>query len=80
MYTCSPGSVPLVYALISQGMNIGGAMALLILGPITALGMLLVISKEFGTKTLLLYLTLVSVLSLTFGFLFQILSPILPIR
>lgn len=73
MYICSTSSVPLVHALILKGMNIGAGMALLILGPITAFGALLVIRKEFGIRILLFYLFLISLLSLTFGYIFQLL-------
>ncbi len=74
MYICSTSSVPLVHALIFRGMNIGAAMALLILGPITAWGALLVIRKEFGTKILIFYLTVISILSLILGYIFELLS------
>lgn len=36
MYICATGSVPLVHALVSQGMNIGAGMTLLMVGPITS--------------------------------------------
>ena len=36
MYICSTASVPLVHAFVSQGMNIGAAMVLLLVGPITS--------------------------------------------
>ncbi len=71
MYICSTGSVPLVHALTFRGMESGAGMALLILGPITAWGALLVIRKEFGTKVLLFYLIVISLLSLTLGYLFS---------
>jgi len=39
MYICSTASVPLVHAFISQGMNIGAGMVLLIAGPVTSWGL-----------------------------------------
>ncbi|MBA3063253.1 MAG: YHS domain-containing protein, partial [Atribacteria sp.] len=68
MYICSTASVPLVHAFISQGMNIGAGMVLLIAGPVTSWGTLLVLRKSFGGKTLILYLTIISVLALSFGY------------
>ena len=56
MYICSTASVPLVHAFISQGMNIGAGMVLLIAGPVTSWETILVLRKEFGGKTLLIYL------------------------
>jgi hypothetical protein len=56
MYICSTASVPFVHAFVSQGMNIGAGMVLLIVGPITSWGTILVLRKEFGIKILLIYL------------------------
>lgn len=73
MYICSTGSVPLVHAFISQGMNIGAGLVLLLVGPITSWGSILVLRKEFGGKILLIYLAVISVLSLGLGYCFSIL-------
>jgi len=72
MYICSTASVPLVHAFISQGMNIGAGMVLLIAGPVTSWGTLLVLRKSFGGKTLILYLTIISALALSFGYIFYL--------
>jgi len=72
MYICSTGTVPLVDAFINQGMNIGAGMVLLLVGPITSYGTILVLRKEFGLKILLIYLGVISSLSLTFGYLFYL--------
>lgn len=73
MYICSTASVPLVHAFISQGMNVGAGMVLLLVGPITSWGTILVLRKEFGYKMLLVYLAVISALSLTLGYCFSIL-------
>ncbi|MDW8114177.1 MAG: permease [candidate division WOR-3 bacterium] len=70
MYICATGSVPLVAAFLHQGLNIGAGMVLLLAGPITSYGTILVIRKEFGLKILIIYLSLISILSLIFGYLF----------
>ncbi len=70
MYICSTASVPLVHAFVSQGMNIGAGMVLLIVGPVTSLGTILVIRKEYGIKILLAYLGVIISLSLILGYLF----------
>jgi len=72
MYICSTASVPLVHAFVSQGMNIGAGMVLLIAGPVTSWGALLVLRKSFGGKTLILYLTIISILALSFGYIFYL--------
>lgn len=72
MYICSTASVPLVDALISQGMNIGAGMVLLLVGPITSWGTILVLRKEFGSKTLAIYLMVVSIIALALGYCFSL--------
>ncbi|MFC1970441.1 permease [Chloroflexota bacterium] len=72
IYICSTASVPLVHAFISQGMNIGAGIVLLMVGPVTSWGTILVLRKEFGGKILLVYLAVISTVSLTLGYLFSI--------
>jgi len=72
MYICSTASVPLVHALISQGMNIGAGMVLLMVGPVTSWGTILVLRKEFGGGILLVYLAVISLVSLTLGYIYSI--------
>lgn len=72
MYMCSIMSVPLIHAFTTQGMNIGAGLSLLILGPIASFGTILVLRKEFGFKTLLIFLGSVCSLSLIAGYLFTL--------
>ena len=72
MYICSTASVPLVHAFVSQGMNIGAGMVLLLVGPITSWGTILVLRKEFGGKILAIYLVVISGLSLLLGYCFSL--------
>lgn len=74
IYICSTASVPLVHAFISQGMNIGAGMVLLMVGPVTSWGTILVLRKEFGGKTLLTYLAVISVMALALGYCFSIIG------
>jgi len=71
MYICSTASVPLVHAFLSQGMNIGAGMVLLLVGPVTSWGTILVLRKEFGGKTLATYLVIISAMSLVLGWCFS---------
>jgi len=71
MYICSTASVPLVDAFVSQGMNIGAGMVLLLVGPITSWGTILVLRKEFGGKTMAIYLTVIAIMSLALGWCFS---------
>jgi len=72
MYICSTASVPLVHAFISQGMNTGAGMVLLLVGPVTSLGTIFVLRKEFGLKTLAIYLSTIGGLALLLGYCFSI--------
>ena len=72
MYTCSTASVPFVHALITQGMNIGAGMMLLIVGPVTSWSTILVLRKEFGARALTIYLVVISVLSLAAGIIYSL--------
>ncbi len=74
MYLCSTASVPLVHASVSQGMNIGAGMVLLLIGPIISWGTILVLRKEFGGKTLVLYLVVVSAMALALGYCFSLIQ------
>jgi uncharacterized membrane protein YraQ (UPF0718 family) len=73
MYMCATMSVPLVDAFINQGLNIGAGFVLLIVGPITSYGTILVIRKEFGLKILLVYLATISILALILGYIYSLL-------
>ncbi|MBM3253233.1 MAG: hypothetical protein FJZ16_03145 [Candidatus Omnitrophica bacterium] len=73
IYICSTATVPLVDVLIKQGMNVGAGMVLLLVGPITSYGTILVLKKEFGTKILLIYLIFISLSSLILGYLYSLL-------
>lgn len=70
-YICATASVPLVSAFIDQGLNIGAGLVLLLIGPITSYGTILVIRKEFGFRILSFYLGMISLLGLILGYLFS---------
>ena len=74
MYICSTATVPLADAFVKQGMSIGAAMVLMIAGPVTSYGTILVVRKEFGFRILFIYLFLVSILSLLSGYLYSLIA------
>jgi len=67
IYICSTASVPLVDAFMKQGMNPGAGMVLLMVGPVTSWGTILVLRKEFGGRVLLVYLATVSAAARALG-------------
>ncbi len=72
MYFCSTSSPPFVHAMIKQGMPAGAGMVLLLIGPITSYSTILVVSKKFGLKVMLIYLSVISVIGLAIGYLFSL--------
>ncbi len=66
-YMCATMSVPFVEALVSKGLAWGPALIMLMIGPITSYGTILVLRREFGIKLLGLYLGLIVLVSLCFG-------------
>jgi uncharacterized protein len=71
MYICSTASIPLVDSLMRQGMNLGAGMTLLIVGPVTSYGTILVLRKEYGIKVLAAFLGCIIILSVLLGLGFQ---------
>lgn len=72
MYICSTATVPLVHAFVTSGMNIGAGMLLLLVGPITSVGTLLVVKKQFGNKIFWVYLAVICITGLILGYGFQL--------
>jgi len=72
MYICSTATVPLVDSLMRQGMNSGAGMTLLLIGPVTSYGTILVLRKEYGIKILSIFLFSLIAISLLLGVVFQI--------
>jgi uncharacterized membrane protein YraQ (UPF0718 family) len=72
IYMCATGSVPFVHALVTQGLNIGAGMCLLLLGPVVSYGTILVLKKEFGMKVMIVFIVSITALCLLAGNLFNI--------
>ena len=64
--------MPLVDSLIRQGMNPGAGMTLLLVGPVTSYGTILVLRKEYGMKILSIFLSSLILISLLLGFGFSL--------
>lgn len=73
-YICSTATVPLIDSLMRQGMIPGAGMTLLLVGPVTSYGTILVLRKEYGTKVLTIFLACLIILSLAFGIGFEMLA------
>ena len=73
IYMCATSSVPLVHALVTQGLNIGAGMCLLLLGPVVSYATILVLKKEFGLKVTMVFVVSITVLCLLTGILYTLL-------
>ena len=69
MYVCATASIPIAVALIFKGMNPGAAFVFLVAGPATNIVTMMVISKNMGLKSLVIYLGSIVVCSISLGFL-----------
>lgn len=56
MYLCATGSIPIAVALLLKGLTPGAALVLLMAGPATNMGAMLVVNKVLGRRTFLLYM------------------------
>ena len=72
-YFCSTASVPFVDSLIKQRMSYGAGMTLLLIGPVTSYGTILVLRKEYGLKILSVFIATLVVSSVALGLGFQLL-------
>lgn len=71
LYVCATASLPIAAALILQGMSPGAAFIFLTAGPATSAITMSVVYKSLGKTALIIYLSVISILSLLFGFFFD---------
>ena len=72
LYVCATASLPIAAALMLEGMCAGAAFIFLTAGPATSAITMSVVYKTLGKTSLIIYLSTISVLSLVFGFLFDL--------
>ena len=72
LYTCATASLPIAAALMLQGMSAGAAFIFLTAGPATSAVTMSVVYKMLGRTSLIIYVSVISIMALIFGFLFDI--------
>lgn len=72
MYFATLTEVPIIQGLLSQGVKVGPALAMLLAGPAVSLPSLLVLKSIIGTKRTITYAFLVVLISALYGFFYQI--------
>lgn len=72
LYVCATASLPIAASFILSGMSGGGAFVFLTAGPATNSVTMGVVASMFGKKSLFLYLGVISIFSILFGYLFDL--------
>ena len=73
MYVCATGSVPIAASLVTAGLPPGSALVFLMAGPATNAATMGAVYKTFGKRVLAIYLGVLIVASLLFGYSFDFL-------
>lgn len=71
LYVCATASLPLAAAFMLNGMSGGAAFIFLTAGPATSAVTMSVVYKLLGKTSLIIYITTIALLSLLFGFLYD---------
>lgn len=69
MYVCATASIPIGVGLIMKGFSPGVAFVFLAAGPAVNAATLSLISKSIGKRTTVIYVTMISIMSVLFGLL-----------
>ena len=69
MYVCATSSTPIAAALILKGLNPGAALVFLLAGPATNAATMNIVRNVFSMRTLIIYLSMISICSLFMGLL-----------
>ena len=75
MYLCATGSIPIAVALMLKGLTPGAALVLLMAGPACNAASIVLIRKELGCRTLLVYLASIVMGAVAFGLVIDLLLP-----
>lgn len=80
MYICSTASIPIAISFLTKGLSFGSVFVFLFTGPVTNMASLLVLKKSLGSKIAGLYIGLVIVCAILFGYLLDYVVSIMPIE
>lgn len=75
MYLCATGSIPIAVALMLKGLTPGAALVLLMAGPACNAASIVLIRKELGWRTLMVYLSSLVLGAVVFGLAIDLLLP-----
>ena len=75
MYVCATSSLPIAAAFVLNGLSAGAAFIFLSAGPATSTTTMSVVTSMFGKRTLFVYIGVIAILSIIFGFLLDTFMP-----
>jgi uncharacterized membrane protein YraQ (UPF0718 family) len=67
LYVCATSSTPVAAALIAKGISPGAALVFLLVGPATNAATMVVVGKDLGRKSLVVYLLTIAVVAMLFA-------------
>lgn len=68
MYVCATASIPVAVTLMMKGFSPGVAYVFLVSGPVSNAASIAILSKTLGKKSLLIYIGIVTVAAIVFGY------------
>jgi hypothetical protein len=71
LYTCATASLPIAAAFMMQGMSPGAVFIFLTAGPATSMVTMSVVYKMLGKSSLIIYLVVIAILGLFFGYIYD---------
>lgn len=75
LYVCATSSVPIAASLIAAGMPMGSALVFLMAGPASNAATVGAVYRAFGVRVVAIYLGVVALMSVGFGWLFDFVLP-----
>lgn len=67
LYVCAEASTPIAAAFVAKGISPGAALVFLLAGPATYFGSIVILTRELGRRTVIVYLTCIVVMTLAMG-------------
>lgn len=75
IYICATGSIPIAAVLLMKGVSPGAALVFMMAGPATNVATIAVLAKTMGKKSLMIYLSTITLGAIVFGLLLNWLVP-----
>ncbi len=74
MYICATSSTPIAASLLFSGVSPGAVLVFMLVGPATNIATLSLVKQELGYKSLIAYLSSITLVSFVFGWLINLLA------